>query len=95
MHIAKYGSELLPNCLKQQLIICINGDSVIAKGKIVLLINVGLTMIMIKFLVVNLSSPYNMILKQTWIHQMQIVYVLITKKILFPTMQRVMKIIRE
>ena len=45
-------------------------------------------MIMIKFLVVNLSSPYNMILKQTWIHQMQIVYVLITKKILFPTMQK-------
>ncbi|XP_028051290.1 uncharacterized protein LOC114255955 [Camellia sinensis] len=41
-------------------------------GKIVLLVHVGTKTLEVEFLVVKLSSPYNMVMGQTWLHAMKV-----------------------
>ncbi|XP_058216779.1 uncharacterized protein LOC131327651 [Rhododendron vialii] len=52
-------------------LICFNRAPIKSLGHIFLPIVVGSKMLSVKFVVVNISSPYNAILGRTWLHGMQ------------------------
>lgn len=45
-----------------------NKDSILAKVDVTLLVCANLIMVIVKVLVVNVSSPYKVILGRIWIH---------------------------
>ena len=75
------------------LLVSFEGKMVVPKGQIRLLVQVGIDVVEVDFIVVDAFSPYTTIIGRPWLHTLGVVSSTFHQKVKYPSRDQVLEII--